>query len=169
MPLIEREIYRGFKFTVKMVGEGASFFTQAGFQKVSGLKTSVEVVEYREGNNPDRMEKLIGMMSFDTVTLERGISKDDDFNTWMKAVASSALEGGDANGVGGGTALDLEVRRDILISLHDKKGKVVKTYKLLQAFPSEYTVGDFDATSNDVVISSLVLQHHGIVETNLAS
>jgi phage tail-like protein len=169
MPSIEREIYRGFKFTVTMLAPGASFFTQAGFQKVSGLKTSVEVVEYREGNNPDRMEKLIGMLSFDTVTLERGVSNDDDFNNWMKAVAADTLQSADVNGVPPGTALDSEVRRDILISLHDKKGKVVKTYKLLKAFPSEYTVGDFDATSNDVVISSLVLQHHGIVETNLAS
>jgi phage tail-like protein len=147
------------------VGSG-SFFEQAAFQKVSGLKTSVEVVEYREGNNPDRMEKLIGMMSFDAVTLERGISNDDDFNKWMKQVAASTLEG-DAGNVSGGSALDREVRKDVIIKLHDKKGTAVKEYKLIDAFPSEYTIGDFDATSNDVVISSLVLQHHGIVEKDL--
>lgn len=165
MANITREIYRGYKFSVQ-IGSG-SFFEQAAFQKVSGLKTSVEVVEYREGNNPDRMEKLIGMMSFDAVTLERGISNDDDFNKWVKAVASSTLDG-DAGGVSGGTGLDREVRQDVVIKLHDKKGTAVKQYKLLGAFPSEYTIGDFDATSNDVVISSLVLQHHGIIETDLA-
>ena len=38
-------------------------------------------------------------------------------------------------------------------------------YTLQKAFPSEYSIGDFDASSNDVVISTLVLQHHGIIET----
>jgi len=158
------EIYRGYKFSVEIVG--ASFITRTAFQKVSGLKTSVEVVEYREGNNPDRMEKLIGMMSFDAVTLERGISSDDDFNSWIKLVSANTLEG--ASAVMPASGSDSEVRKDVIIKLHDKKGVAVKQYKLLSAFPSEYTIGDFDATSNDVVISSLVLQHHGIIETDLA-
>lgn len=159
------DIYRGFKFTVEMAG--TNYFTRTAFQKVSGLKTSVEVVEYREGNNPDRAEKLIGMVSYDAVTFERGLSNDLDFKNWIEAVgASTSAIGTPISGVVAGTALDSEVRRDLTITLYNKKGDVVKKYKLLGAWASEYSIGDFDASSNDVVISTLVVQHHGIVETN---
>lgn len=167
---LTKEVYRGYKFSVSINGEpGQGILSRAAFQKVTGLKSSVEVIEYREGNMPDRMEKFAGMMTYDSVTLERGISYDDDFNTWMKLVCdiNSTASG---NGVPSGGAADFgagKYRKDITIALHNKQGAVVKQYVLKNAFPSEYTIGDFDATSNDIVISSLVLQHHGIIETNL--
>ncbi len=168
MANLTKDVYRGYKFSVAY-----DQFERVSFQKVTGLKSSVEVVEYREGNMPDRMEKLAGMMTYDSVTLERGISHDDDFNIWMNKVCD-VVNG--ANGVpvaSSPNALDDfgadSYRKNIVITLHDKKGKAVKRYTLLNAWPSEYTIGDFDATSNDVVISSLVLQHHGIKEENLVN
>lgn len=168
MPQLQKDVYRGFKFSVTIDG-----FKRASFQKVTGLKSAIEVVEYREGNMPDRMEKLPGMMSFDAVTLERGISFDDDFNEWIQEVTSVVGNATDPvtrsttkNDQGSGEAT---YRRDVFIALHDKKGEVVKEYELLGAWCSEYTIGDFDATSQDVVISSLVIQHHGIVEKNTVS
>lgn len=163
MANLTTDIYRGFKFTVEMSG-GTNYLSRTAFQKVSGLKTTVEVVEYREGNNPDRAEKLIGMMSFDAVTFERGLSNDDDFNSWMKAVSASTLDSGADVPAGG---LDLEVRRDLIITLYNKAGEAAKKYVLKGAWPSEYSIGDFDASSNDVVISTLTVQHHGIIETDL--
>ena len=168
MANLVKDVYRGYKFSVQIGQQG--YFQRAAFQKVTGMKSSVEVVEYREGNMPDRMEKFAGMMSYDAVTLERGISNDDDFNKWMKSVcdiqSSSGVlppnSGGPDNG-------DASYRKNVTVTLHNKQGEAVKRYTLLKAFPSEYTVGDFDATSNDVVISSIVLQHHGIIEENLAS
>lgn len=164
MANLTRDIYRGFKFTVEMGGATPKYFNRAAFQKVSGLKTTVEVVEYREGNNPDRAEKLIGMMSFDAVTFERGLSNDDDFNSWMKAVSANTLNSGAEVPVGG---LDADVRRDLTVTLYNKAGQKVKQYVLKGAWPSEYSIGDFDASSNDVVISTLTVQHHGIIETDL--
>jgi len=158
---LEKDIYRGFKFTVESKG-----FTRASFQKVSGLKTSIEVVDYREGNNLDRVEKLAGMVTYDTVTLERGVSYDDDFNQWIKRVTNVVgVTGNPPNGGHADFGPD-SYRMDVIINLFNKQGEIVKIYKLKDAFPSEYSIGDFDATSNDVVISTLVLQHHGIEETN---
>lgn len=161
MANLDKDIYRGFKFTVEVGG-----FTRGSFQKVSGLKTSIEVVDYREGNNLDRVEKLAGMVTYDTVTLERGLSTDSDFMKWMKKVTNVVGVAGD---VPDGGLKDFgagSYRQNITINLHNKQGEIVKSYKLMGAFPSEYSIGDFDATSNDVVISTLVLQHHGIEETN---
>ena len=165
MAELTRDIYRGFKFTVQIDG-----FNRGSFQKVSGLKTSIEVVEYREGNMPDRMEKFSGMMTYDTITLERGVSYDDDFNKWMSSVCNVQGGGGDSVPSGGGADFGAEsYRKDLTITLFNKQGIGVKEYKIKGAFPSEYEVGDLDATSNDVLINTLVLQHHGIQETNLVS
>lgn len=168
MPQLQKDVYRGFKFSVTIDG-----FERASFQKVTGLKSAIEVVEYREGNMPDRMEKLPGMMSFDAVTLERGISFDDDFREWIEETTSVV---GSAEGEVFSSTTKNDIgspastyRRDVFISLHDKKGNAVKDYLLIGAWCSEYTIGDFDATSQDVVISSLVIQHHGIIETNNVS
>lgn len=165
MASLSRDIYRGYKFTVSISNLAGQ--ERTAFQKVTGMKASVEVVEYREGNMLDRMEKFAGMMSYDAVTLERGLSNDEDFKKWMVLVCDISQN---TNGVptgGAGDRGNASYRKDVVITLHDKTGKPVKSYTLLQAFPSEYTMGDFDATSNDVVITSLVLQHHGIREQNL--
>jgi len=155
-----KDIYRGYKFTVQVSN---LTFKRTAFQKVSGLKTSVEVVDYREGNMPDRMEKLPGMMTYDTVTLERGLSKDDDFLGWIKKVCDVTTTGSTVPPSG-----QASYKHDVIICLFDKTATKVKEYTLLGAFPSEYSIGDFDASSNDVVISTLVLQHHGIKETELS-
>ena len=131
------------------------------------MKSAVEVVEYREGNMPDRMEKMAGMMTYDTVTLERGISYDDDFNSWMKLVCDGTATAGNGVEPPASSGNDESYRCNVIIKLFNKQGQAVKQYTLLDAWPSEYTIGDFDATSNDVVISSLVLQHHGINEEDL--
>ena len=167
MASLNRDIYRGYKFTVSInTIQGQE---RSAFQKVTGMKASVEVVEYREGNMLDRMEKFAGMMSYDAVTLERGLSDDLDFQKWMKEVCDisstvNVVPPGGSPDRGNGSA---SYRKDVVITLHDKSGNAVKEYTLLKAFPSEYTMGDFDATSNDVVITSLVLQHHGIIEKKL--
>jgi len=170
MASLQKDVYRGFKFSVEIIGQGENYFAgRASFQKVSGIQSSVEVVEYREGNMPDRMEKLAGMMSYDAVTLERGISSDDAFNRWMKDVCDVVSSGGDIPA--SSTRTDTgpgSYRVDLKITLYNKQAQPVKEYVLKDAWPSEYTIGDFDATSNDVVISTLVLQHHGIQETNKA-
>lgn len=169
MAVLSNDVYRGFKFSVTLSSPGNQFnLTRAAFQKVTGLKTSVEVVDYREGNMPDRSEKLPGMMSYDAVTLERGISVDDDFNKWMGLVcdATTNVAGAEPPNNGSPDIGASSYRCDVTIKLHNKQGDVVKTYKLLGAWPSEYVIGDFDATSNDVVISTLTLQHHGLVETS---
>ena len=169
MAILSKDVYRGFKFSVSLSG-GAFTLSRAAFQKVTGMKSAVEVVEYREGNMPDRMEKMAGMMTYDTVTLERGISYDDDFNAWMKLVCdgtASVANGEQPPASGSPDVGEGSYRCNIIIQLHNKQGQPVKQYTLLDAWPSEYTVGDFDATSNDVVISSLVIQHHGINEEDL--
>ena len=66
--------YKNFKFRVKWDGRYV-----AGLSKISALKRTTEVVEYREGGDPTQTEKLPGRTKFEPITLERGISHDTEF------------------------------------------------------------------------------------------
>lgn len=149
--------YRNFKFEVEIDG-----FVRAGFSKVTGLKHTVEVVEYREGGENETMRKLPGQSSFDPVTFERGKSADDsgDMDNWIREIfnldAKDGLQGEN----------DL-FRRNVSIYLKDKAGTRRVKWTLLRAWPSEYSAGDLDASANDVHIETLVLQNEGVLEERL--
>ena len=75
--------YKNFKFRVKWDGR-----VIAGVSKVSALKRSTDVVDYREGGNPSTTHKSPGLTKYEPITLERGVSHDPDFEQWANAVAS---------------------------------------------------------------------------------
>lgn len=152
--------YRGFKF--KVVIEG---FTKAGFQKVSGLKESTEVTPYREGTDAVTPRKVPGLTEYDNVTLEHGLSANDEFRAWRKQVVNLGKEDG-AGGTGQtGTAPSKEFRKTVVISLFDKAGNEVKQWELIEAWPASLEIGDLDAMSSDVVIESMEMAHEGMKQT----
>ena len=73
--------YKNFKFRVKWDGRYV-----AGVSKVSGLKRTTEVVEHREGGDPSTSRKSPGRVTFEAVTLERGLTHDVEFERWANRV-----------------------------------------------------------------------------------
>ncbi len=147
-----RDPYRNFRFEVEIDG-----FTHAGFSKVSGLKHSIQVIDYREGGENEIMFKLPGQSTFDPITLERGMSTNEDFVTWIEQIFNLDNAAGAQGQVEGW-------RKDVVIHLKDKSGSRVKKWTVYNCWPSEKTVGDLDASGNDVLIETLVLQNEGINE-----
>lgn len=146
--------YRNFKFTVDIDG-----FTRFAFSKVSGLKHTVQTIDYREGGDNEVTRKLPGQSQFDNITFERGISTDEDFVTWLNLLYNvSAIDGAHP-------PEDTEspnFRKTVVVNLKNKSGEVVKVWTILRAWPTEVSWGDLDATSNEVLISSMVLANEGI-------
>jgi phage tail-like protein len=66
--------YKEFKFRVKWDGHYV-----AGISKVSALKRTTEVIEHREGGNPNTSRKSPGLTKFEPITLERGVTHDLEF------------------------------------------------------------------------------------------
>src|SRR5262249_28972032 len=73
----------GFKFQVRWDGRAV-----AGVTKVSALKRSTEVVEYREGADPSTSRKLPGLTKFQPIVLARGVTRDPEFQSWAQRVYS---------------------------------------------------------------------------------
>ena len=142
--------YKNFKFRVKWDGHYV-----AGVSKMSGLKRSTEVVEYREGGDSSTVRKLPGRTKYEAITLERGITHDTEFEKWANKVWNfGSAPGADVPPQG--------FRKDLIVELYNEAGHVVLAYKVYSAWVSEYqALSDLDVTANAVAIETLTLEHEG--------
>jgi len=132
------DVYKGFNFLVEIDN-----IAQAGFQEASGLDSSVAVIDYREGNGPNTMQKLGGLTSFSPISLKRGVTDSKDLYQWH------------LNTVNGPTP----DRRNGSIVLLDETGVEKMRWNFSKAWASKWTGPAFNASSNSVAIESLEIQH----------
>src|SRR5271163_2380236 len=105
--------YKSWRFLVYF---GQSTTPVAAVSKVTALKRTTEVVEYKEGGNAIILKGL-GRTKYEPITLERGITYDKDFITW--ADYTQKLDQGHPN-----TSL-ANLRREITIALLNEEGQTV--------------------------------------------
>ena len=142
--------YKNFKFRVKWDGRYV-----AGISKVSGLKRTTEVVEHREGGDPSTSRKSPGRVKFEAITLERGVTHDQEFEQWANKVWNFG------SGLGAEVSLK-NFRKDLIVELYNEAGQVVIAYKVFRAWVSEYqALPDLDANANAIAIQHLKLENEG--------
>lgn len=141
-----RNPYKSYRFRVKWDGKYV-----AGVNRVSGLRRSTEVVEFREGDDPSHTRLLPGKTTYERITLERGVTHDVAFEDWAKQVLGVSTE-----------APDLSFRKDIVIELYSAAGRVLLAYRVHRSWVSAYqALPDLDAKSHAILIESITLQHEG--------
>ncbi len=142
--------YKNFKFRVKWDGRYV-----AGISKVSALKRSTEVVEYREGGDPSTSRKSPGRNKFDAITLERGVTHDPEFEKWANKVWNFG------SGLGAEVSLK-DFRKDLIIDLYNEAGQLALSFKVFRAWVSEYqAIPDLDANANAIAIQHIKLENEG--------
>ncbi|BAZ23386.1 phage tail protein [Kalymmatonema gypsitolerans NIES-4073] len=134
--------YRGYNFLVEIDG-----ITEAGFQECSGLDSSTDAVDYREGSDPNHVRKLTGLNKFSPITLKRGITDSDKLWGWRQSVVDGRAE-----------------RKNISIVLLNEAREEKWRWNLRRAWPSKYTAPTFNATSNDVAVETLEITHEEVVK-----
>ena len=152
--------YKGYNFRVYFVpstppatGVVPSTTPVAGVSKVTGLKRSSDVIEYKEGGN-GLIRKGLGRTKYDPITLERGVTHDSDFEDW--ANAPQVLDKGAAS-----QSLK-NLRRDLLIELLNEAGQPVHRFTIHRCWVSEYqALPDLDAGANAVAIEHIKLENEG--------
>jgi phage tail-like protein len=140
--------YKNFKFRVYWDGK-----LVAGVNKVGALKQTIETVDYREGADPNVTRKSPGKVSFEDITLERGLTHDPEFENWAKRVWN----------IDGDAAMALkDFRKDIRIELLNEQGSVAKAYKVYRCWVKAFTaLPELDAKGNAVAIESITLVNEG--------
>lgn len=142
--------YKNFKFRVKWDGRYV-----AGVSKVSLLKRASEVIKHRSGGDPSTSFKAPGRTEFEPVTLEAGVTHDQEFEQWANKVWNfGSMPGGEAS--------LKDFRKDFIVELLNEAGQVVMAYNIYRAWVSEYeALPDLDANANAVAITKLKLECEG--------
>jgi phage tail-like protein len=148
--------YKNFKFRV--------FFDTravAGVTKMTALKRTSEVIEFREGGDASNVRKLPGRVKHEPITLERGVTHDVEFEQWANKVWDYA----NAQAAPDQRTLEVSLRdfrKNIRIELYNEAGQKVLSYKVYRCWVSEYqAMADLDSNANAVLIQMLKLENEG--------
>ena len=121
--------------------EGSSL---GSFQSIDGLGISIEVVEFREGGDPNP-RKLPGRVSFPNVTLGRGYVNPSFFENWIQQARDGAPG----------------FRKNLTVVVLDGRGTEVARYNLFECWPSSWKISSEDSKGNDVMTETLEITHQG--------
>ena len=140
--------YANFKFRVKWDNQYV-----AGLSKMSAIKRSTETVEWREAGGESIVRKLPGRTKFEPVTLEAGLSHDQQLIEWANLVNSPRGDG----------AVSLKVyRKEVTVEVLNLQAIAVMAFVLHRAWVSEFQVlPEMDANANAVAIQTLKFEYEG--------
>jgi phage tail-like protein len=142
--------YKSYRFLVYF---GTSTTPVAAVSKVTAVKRTTDVIEYKEGGN-NIILKGPGRTKYEPITLERGVTYDPDFITW--ADATQKLDQGIPT-----TSL-AAMRREITIALLNEEGQIVHGVIVHRCWVSEFqALPDLDAGANAIALEHIKLENEG--------
>jgi phage tail-like protein len=142
--------YKNFKFRVKWDGRFV-----AGISKVSPLRRTTEVVRHRSGGDASSSRKSPGRTEYEPITLERGVTHDQEFEKWANKVWNYG------SGLGAEVSLK-DFRKEIILEVYNESGQLAIAYKIYRAWASEFqALPDLDGNANAVAIQTLRLENEG--------
>ena len=115
------------------------------FQQVSGVDSSVDVIEYRRRATEGDRAEFPGLAKYSNIQLKWGMSDDRDLYDWHRQVIHGDI-----------------VRKNGSIVLLDRKGNEVKRWNFVRAWPSKYDPSDLKSDGKEIAIETLELAHEGL-------
>jgi phage tail-like protein len=114
------------------------------FTGVSGLGYEAEVVTFQDtlGNGDIITRKRPGRITYQDITLTRGLSADNALVDWYQTVLDGAVE-----------------RKNGSIVMFDPAGEENGRWNFESAWISSWSASDLDAGSDEVVIEEVVITH----------
>lgn len=136
--------YGAFNFIVDL-GTGSSTGPDAGFEECGPFSERVDVIEYRNGNDPtNEPRKITGLATVQDISFKRGVIGSQTLYDWFDEVR-------------GGSESAL---RDIAVTLlSEDRTTQVMTWKLLRGRPVRYRGGPLHGRTSDLAIAELVLAY----------
>ena len=133
----------GFHFSVEFTDIDANK-SDHQFQSVSGLSVDLETEEVAEGGENRFKHKIPVRTKYPNLVLKRGVLIDSEVINWCR----KALE-------------NFEILpTDITIKLLDEKHEPLQTWSIAHAYPVKWSVADFNAEENKIVIETLELSYN---------
>jgi phage tail-like protein len=137
-----KDPFHAYNFLVEIDG-----ITRAGFRECSGLDTTQDPIDYREGNEGPTVRKLPGLVTYSNITLNRGMTDDAELWDWRQKAMDGKVE-----------------RKNGSIVLLNDIGEEVSRWNFREGWPTKWTGPGFNATSNEVAIETLEIVHEGVTK-----
>lgn len=129
----------GFHFLV----EFAEYSDEYQFQSVSGLSVDLETEDITEGGENRFKHKLPVRAKYPNLVLKRGLLPNSDLVDWCRKAVES-----------------FEIKpTDLVIKLLNEKNEPLISWNVVHAWPVKWSVGEFNAEENRVVIETLELTY----------
>ena len=133
----------GFHFKVEFTGISTKDQDQE-FQSVSGLSVGIETEEFTEGGENRFKHKFPVRTKFQNLVLKRGLFKDSELVKWCR----EAIE-------------DFEFKPiDLTVKLLNQEHEPLMTWNVVHAYPVKWTVSDFNAEENGIVVETVELAYN---------
>lgn len=119
---------------------------RGGFRECSGLDSSQDPVEYREGTDKQlTARKQPGLNKYSNIVLKWGMTDDAELWKWRQTVMEGKIE-----------------RKNGSIILMNDTGEEQARWNFTEGWPSKWTGPSFNATGNDIAIETLEIVHEGL-------
>ncbi len=133
----------GFHFKVEF-GFLPQESNDARFQEVGGLASELGIEEVAEGGENRFSHRLPARAKYGNLVLKRGLFVDSQLIDWCKdAIENFSFEPATVN----------------VTLLNEKHEPLGDTYSFQRAWPVKWSVSDFKATDNSVVVETLELAY----------
>ena len=130
--------YLGCNYLVEIDG-----IITAGFHECSGLESTIDIVEHREGGTTTP-RKIPGLVKYTNITLKKGLTDDAALYAWHRAAASG----------------NIQRKNGSVIVMH--QGTEAVRWNFFLAWPAKWTGPSFAAETSEIAIETFELAHEGI-------
>ena len=136
------EPFLAFNFAVEFEG-----LLAGGFSDVSGLESTVDVEEYREGGVNSFVRKLPGVTTHANLVLRHGLTAVSSLWNWYDDTTRGVIS-----------------RRNGTIMLLDRRQIPVMWWNVRNALPVRWSGPALSASSDDVAFEAVELIHEGLTK-----
>ena len=140
--MARKDPLRNFRFRLEIDG-----ITQANFSEVAVGETAADVIDYRDGNEPNWVRKLSGLTKYGNVTLKWGMTDSMELENWHDRITAGQIQTN---------------RKQVAIIIQDEAGTDKARFVVAEAWPSKYTISGLNGKGNEVLIESIELVNEGI-------
>lgn len=131
----------GFHFRVEFGAGGEA--NDNSFQEVAGLSAEMTVEELREGGQNRFVHKLPNGAKYGNLVLKRGFLTDSQVGAWCRdAIENFIFE-----------------PKDVRVILLNEQHQPLVSWSFVRAWPVKWSISDFKAQDNALVIESLELAY----------
>jgi len=118
------------------------------FQEVTGLGAEITVEELKEGGLNEYTHKLPSAVKYGNLVLKRGYIHDSEVSKWCRDAIENFSFGSDEFAT-----------KTVTVTLLNEAHEPLANWQFLRAWPVKWSVTDFKAQDNALVVESLELAY----------